>query len=221
MTEIILIRHGQSANNALPEHQRVCDPGLTDLGVEQARLTAEAMSDQPVTHLYCSPFLRSLETVRPIAQSLGMPVAVRADIFEKGGCYSGHEPGQLRGEQGMSRADLASKYPHWTLDERIAESGWWGKPYESTEDASLRAGSVVNWIERELEPRGGVHALVIHADLKRLMLAAIFQHFSAALMPMVGRLHNVGITRLEVQESSWKLSCLNATMHLPASHVSG
>lgn len=221
MTEIILIRHGQSANNALPEHQRVCDPGLTELGVSQARLTAEAMRDFPVTHLYCSPFLRSLETVRPIAQSLGMPVAIRADIFEKGGCYSGHELGKLRGEPGMSRADLADKYPHWPLDDRIADSGWWGKPYESVEAASTRARSVVDWIEREIHPLGGVHALVIHADFKRLMLSAIFQHFADSLMPIVGTLHNVGITRLEVDDRGWKLSCLNATMHLPASHVSG
>jgi 2,3-bisphosphoglycerate-dependent phosphoglycerate mutase len=220
MTEIIFIRHGQSANNALPEHLRVCDPGLTELGVEQARLTAQALREARLTHLYCSPFLRSLETARPLAETLGMPVDIRSDIFENGGCYSGHEPRKLRGEPGMSRGELATKYPQWSLDQRISEHGWWGKPYESDTEIAQRARSVVNWLEGEIAPRGGAHALVIHADFKRSLLSTIFQHFADVFMPIVGPLHNVGITRLKFRDAGWQLSCLNATTHLPASHVS-
>ena len=82
--KLLLIRHGQSANNAGPDHLRVPDPGLTAVGHEQSKLLAERLSAQPISQLYCSPFLRALETIRPLAETMGKRVNVRADIFEKG-----------------------------------------------------------------------------------------------------------------------------------------
>lgn len=41
MTQFLLVRHGQSQNNALPDNQRVCDPDLTELGRQQADRTAK------------------------------------------------------------------------------------------------------------------------------------------------------------------------------------
>ncbi len=219
MTQLVLIRHAQSANNALPEHQRVCDPGLTQLGIQQALLTATALRDTPLTHLYCSPFLRSLETARPLAEALRLPVAIRADLFEQGGCYSGHESGKERGEAGMSRGELAMKYPHWDVDQRIGEAGWWGRAYESLDQTRQRAQKVVDWIQRDIVPQRGVHAMIVHADFKRILLSVFFSAQARALIPILGPLHNVGITRLEWVDPGWRLLSLNATSHLPAAYV--
>ncbi|MEM7559434.1 MAG: histidine phosphatase family protein, partial [Planctomycetota bacterium] len=64
---ILLIRHGQSANNALPEELRVCDPGLTQNGQRQAERLAESLAEAKIDSRLCSPIFRSLETVKPVA----------------------------------------------------------------------------------------------------------------------------------------------------------
>ncbi len=72
MQSILLIRHAQSANNALPESQRVPDPGLTELGKQQAERLTAICSRYKITELYCSPFRRSLDTTRPISNCTGL-----------------------------------------------------------------------------------------------------------------------------------------------------
>ncbi|MEM9714132.1 MAG: histidine phosphatase family protein [Actinomycetota bacterium] len=68
--ELVLIRHGQ------PEWVRdglnVDDPRLTDLGHEQARLTAAALTGVDVDRLFVSPLLRAQQTAAPIAEAVGL-----------------------------------------------------------------------------------------------------------------------------------------------------
>ena len=220
MTEVLLIRHGQSANNALPSNQRIPDPGLTALGTEQARRTAQYLVDVSVTHLYCSPFTRSLETMRPIAQALQMSVSVRADLFEQGGCYSGFEPGCERGEPGLSRSQIAARYPGWQIDTAIGEDGWWGRNYESKEEATCRAESVARWMQYTIVHQGGVHVLVIHADFKRLLIAAMLGARADHLIEGLGPLRNVGISRFVWDAGIWRPDGLNITTHLPSDCIS-
>lgn len=80
--EIILVRHGQPAWTDARGHARN-DPGLTDIGHEQARLVAERLSDLPgPTELLVSTARRSLETAEPIAHALGVEPSVEEWIHE-------------------------------------------------------------------------------------------------------------------------------------------
>ncbi len=219
MTEIYLIRHGQSANNALSEEQRVCDPGLTDIGQQQAAALAAWFAAHPVDYLYCSPFLRALETARPLADTKRLPVQVRSDIFELGGCYSGHEVGKKRGEPGLGLSQLRAAYPTWQIDSSIAETGWWGRDFETWEQATARAASVAQWMTSQLTSLTGIHVLVIHADFKRLLLEAMFsqsqlaaQHIDLASVA----LYNTGISYIEFEQGQWSLGGFNSTEHLPS-----
>lgn len=91
--ELWLIRHGQSANNALEQQAgdpsgRLPDPPLTALGHEQARRLAgwAAQGDGgPVTHLYSSLTTRAVQTAAPLAGVLGLPVRGLAAAYECGG----------------------------------------------------------------------------------------------------------------------------------------
>lgn len=227
MNKILLVRHGQSANNAQEEQFRIPDPGLTEIGQLQAVALAEWLQDQPVSHLYCSPFLRSLETVRPLAAVTRLPVKVRSDLFELGGCYSGHLPGTECGEPGMGRSQLQAAYPEWDIDELIQESGWWGRDYETLEQGLLRAAQVCHWLSHEIAPLPGLHVLIIHADFKRLLLETMF---AQAVWGQRGidlsevRLFNTGATLCQFGvtgsggEASWQLLNFNATDHL-AEHL--
>lgn len=60
--ELYLIRHGQSENNARPEHLRVEDALLTELGHQQAGLAAEWIKTIGLDRLFSSPFRRALQT---------------------------------------------------------------------------------------------------------------------------------------------------------------
>jgi 2,3-bisphosphoglycerate-dependent phosphoglycerate mutase len=218
MMQVLLIRHGQSANNAQPEHLRVADPDLTELGKRQASATAAWLQTLHVDYLYCSPFLRALETARPISESKNMPVHVRADLFEQGGCYSGHEPGAERGEPGLGRSALAARYPGWHLDETISETGWWGRDYETQQQAEHRAAVVARWLSRQASSASGLHVLVIHADFKRLLVEALLGENATEQLP--GRslaavsLFNAGASSFTWEDGCWRLRCLNSTEHL-------
>ncbi len=212
---ILLIRHAESANNALPESERVPDPGLTQLGHEQARRLADGLTQFPISHLYCSPFRRSLETTQPVSLLLKLTPAIHAEIYEQGGCYSGFEPGHLRGEPGMSRAQLEKGYPGWSIDESIGTRGWnEDRDYETHQQAIQRAGRVTQWLTRQWSPTSSecMAALIIHADFKRVLISALLESDG---WPDRGQpIWNTAISHLKLVGSQWKLQTWNMAEHL-------
>ena len=166
---LLLIRHAQSENNALGDEFRVPDPDITELGIAQSKKLAFWVAKLVPTVVYCSPFLRSLETTRWIAEQIGAVPIVRQDIYEQGGCHSGYQPGRRIAQLGMNRETLSRQYVGWQLDERIHDKGWYDLDhYETTDEARKRALRVRKWYESE----SGLHssrdrvAMVIHADFK-------------------------------------------------------
>jgi len=71
-TTIIFIRHAEKA--AMPE----ADPGLSDAGVRRVTELTRQLVDADVVAgidaIYATPFLRSQETARPIADELDLPI---------------------------------------------------------------------------------------------------------------------------------------------------
>ena len=218
---ILLIRHAQSANNALPESQRVPDPGLTDLGQRQAQRLADGIKRFPVTQLYCSPFRRSLDTTRPCSEALKLTPSVDSDIYEQGGCYSGHIPGQLRGAPGMNRAELQKDYPNWAICQTIGSQGWnHGREYETEHQAIERARRVAHrltnrWLS---EFPGEMAALVIHADFKRILLIELLgtDRWDEHWQPI----YNTAVTHLERVGNRWQLAEWNSVKHLSTELIS-
>lgn len=80
--EIVLVRHAQP--DWEPDGRAVDDPGLTPLGRQQAKLTAEALSSRHFDALYVSPLVRAQETARPIADALGLEPQVQSWLRELG-----------------------------------------------------------------------------------------------------------------------------------------
>lgn len=223
MSSILLVRHAQSANNAKPQHERVCDPGITELGKRQAAATAAALDTFEVRGLYCSPFLRSLETTQAIASQLSKVPCIRHDLFEQGGCYSGYIDGQERGEPGMGRSELMQRYPGWIVDQRISDQGWWGRPYESQQQAEQRAKQVALWLEQQVVTDcDSLDVMVIHADFKRLLLVQLL----GDLWNLPGHggrwgpLFNTGMSLLKHADSGWVLLSFNAASHLARHELS-
>ncbi len=212
---ILLIRHAQSANNSLPECERVPDPGLTELGHQQAQRLADALSKFPVSQIYCSPFRRSLDTALPASEMLNIKPSINAHIYEQGGCYSGFEPGQVRGEPGMNRAQLQDAYPGWHIDDSIGPGGWnVNREYESDSECQQRAGRVASWLTKQWSPTSSDHmaAFVIHADFKRVLIGELLEtdRWPDHWQP----LWNTGLSQLVFDGSQWQLLKWNLVSHL-------
>ncbi len=230
MFQLLLIRHAQSANNALPVSQRVSDPGLTPLGHSQADALADWLCSYRPTELMCSGFRRALDTTRPIAEKLNLRPSVRWDLFEQGGCYSGYLPGQKTAASGMGVSKIQKKYGDWDIDKRISEKGWYDAcELESDAQSRARAQSVAQWIVGELVSRNPDRemryrpALVIHADFKALLLEALLcgqqtPSFFASRPYEVSEFWNASVTQLTLIGQRWKLDFWNSISHLPAQH---
>jgi broad specificity phosphatase PhoE len=74
VTRLYLIRHGQSAGNAEGRFGGHSATPLSDLGREQARLTAEALARENICAVYASDLLRTMQTAEPLAELLNIPV---------------------------------------------------------------------------------------------------------------------------------------------------
>lgn len=74
---IYLVRHGLAAAGVAD-----LDPGLAELGHEQARAAAEALRGKRATRLIVSPLRRTQETAAPIALVLGQAPELREEVAE-------------------------------------------------------------------------------------------------------------------------------------------
>jgi 2,3-bisphosphoglycerate-dependent phosphoglycerate mutase len=217
---LLLIRHAQSENNALGDAFRVPDPNITSIGVAQSRKLAGAVKKLSPSVLYCSPFLRSLETTRPIVEQTGLTPIVRQDIYEQGGCHSGYQPGKRIAQRGMGRVALATKYVGWQLDERINVDGWYDRAdYETQEEARRRAHHVKEWYESETRTHSLKDrvAMVIHADFKMRLLEAFLGN--ANVEEHFGEIVNTSISQLSLSNGRWKLDYWNTFTHLETDEV--
>ena len=221
LPSLLLIRHAQSENNALEDQYRVPDPNITELGVKQSQKLAPVVSKLNPTILYFSPFLRSLETTRWIAQRTSVVPTIRQDIYEQGGCHSGYQPGKRLAVAGMNRQTLAAKYSRWNIDDRITDQGWYDLDhYETEEEAKERAKRVRTWFESESTTHSGQDrvAMVIHADFKLRLLEAFLE--DEAIEEKLGDIINTSMTRLSRSKGRWRIDYWNVFTHLDHHEIS-
>ncbi|RYF44086.1 MAG: histidine phosphatase family protein [Comamonadaceae bacterium] len=72
MTELILIRHGETEWNRELRFQGHVDVGLNATGLEQARRLALRLSGEPAHRVYSSDLMRARQTADPVGQTLGL-----------------------------------------------------------------------------------------------------------------------------------------------------
>lgn len=119
MTRVYFVRHAQSDWRSGSDRER----GLTAAGMEDRRVVLDFLRDKPVDAFYCSPYRRSLDTVREAAEHFGLPIRTDERLREReavpgGNCrelfrrrwadFDWHEPGgeSLRSVQERNIAAL-------------------------------------------------------------------------------------------------------------------
>jgi broad specificity phosphatase PhoE len=83
---IWLVRHGNRKDFVEPEWvasaARPHDAPLSADGVVQAQDVGKRLAGEGLAHIFCSPFLRAVETAAQIAKAVGLPVKVEHGLAE-------------------------------------------------------------------------------------------------------------------------------------------
>jgi broad specificity phosphatase PhoE len=101
LTQLVLIRHGQTQWNREGRWQGQADPPLNAFGRRQAHRTARALRGGGLDRLYSSDLRRALETAHIIGAELGLAVIPEPRLREI----------NLGRWQGMLSADIEAHYP--------------------------------------------------------------------------------------------------------------
>ena len=91
--QIVFIRHGETYGNIglpTPEGFDEEDTPLTEYGLRQAQAIADYWFDGvEVACIYASPFTRTVQTIYPTAQKLGMSITLLPELIEVGSTICG------------------------------------------------------------------------------------------------------------------------------------
>lgn len=110
VTDLLVVRHGQSEWNVIGRWQGHADPPLSELGRRQAYVAAAAIG--AVDGIVSSDLLRAAETASIIAQQLGVgPVVVDERLRER-------DVGQWTG---LTRVEIDKGWPGWLEQARQPE----------------------------------------------------------------------------------------------------
>jgi broad specificity phosphatase PhoE len=101
VTELWLVRHGQTDWNLERRYQGHSDTPLNVVGLEQARLAAEALAGRSYTAIYSSDLARARVTAEIIGRRLDMVVRIDPRLREV----------NLGAWEGMVVADIQAQYP--------------------------------------------------------------------------------------------------------------
>lgn len=247
--KLYLIRHAESANNAIVTGRgdwsgRVSDPELTERGHQQAQRLAEHLTNpsaetrqHPVltgdgealsfalTHLYCSLMTRSILTAQYIAEACDVRPVAHPDIFEKGGIYEESVDGTKTGGPGPGQAYFRERFPALELPDSVGEGGWYNRDYENEELFLRRIEQVLKDIKRRHAGTEDHVAMVVHGDFIDQFLNEVTgftrrpENYQSIWEGNWG-LHNTSITRIDFLSGAEVVVYTNRLDHLPPSLLS-
>ena len=160
MTQIMLVRHGETEWNVGEIFRGRIDIGLNETGIKQTELLAEYLSHLPLEAIYSSPLKRALKTAEMIADyhKLGVEIAPGLIDFNFGEW------------QGLPHQEVKDKY-----------KGIYAKWINSPDQVKIPAGESLNDVrERALDVVNNVVAryegrvvLVSHRVVNKVLICAL------------------------------------------------
>ena len=243
--QIYFIRHGQSTNNVLWQEdgnyyfERVSDPSLTDIGVEQAKYVGKYLAQKlewpadvtmdtqnrygfGLTHLYCSLMIRAVHTGSIISSHVALPLVALPQVHEVGGVYTEelvNGESQINQEHGGTPAFYKEHFPLLRFEDPIEERGWWQGGREDVDAPLKRAQDVIAWLkERHLGTDDRV-AVVTHGGFYNYMMRAIFgiapNEPDQRKVPIWYSICNCSVSRFDFTNRRVSLAYHNRTDFLP------
>ena len=135
MTEIFLIRHGETAWNAERRLQGHLDIPLNKEGERQAAALAQALSGEAVDMIISSDLSRAASTARAVAERHGLPLHTDASLRER--CFGAFE--------GLLYDELEAHFPDAYAQWKVRD------PHARYPDGERRAETFAEFAQRAVE----------------------------------------------------------------------
>src|SRR3954471_17478121 len=203
-TNVLLVRHGQSKGNAERRFGGHTATPLSARGRNQAAATARTLKSESITAIYSSDLARAMETAKPLANMLGLPVNGTSAFRER-------DVGVM---EGLTFEDAAQQHPeqYGALLRRDFEyvlTG--GESYRQLLDRAVQKLDAT--IE---EHRGGKIAVFSHTGTICILALHLMGALDAPeLRPVWIATTNCGIKRFELHANGFmRVQAVNDTRHL-------
>lgn len=196
---VYLIRHAETAWNALGRWQGHEPLPLNDVGFRQAQALA-ASWQQPLTAIYCSDQLRACQTAEALGTALGLPQATDERLRE---CHLGIF-------QGLTRQQMRERYPDEFAQMQANYMDYCIPNGETRRALQTRAYAAFMDI---VQNNTGAIAIVTHGGTLQMLMYKLFGE-----TPELKAIHfgNTSVTTIEPDGDGWRLVELAATPHLAA-----
>ncbi len=148
MTELILIRHGETDWNRELRFQGQVDVPLNAIGHAQAQRVATQLAGELVQHLVCSDLLRTRQTAMPAAQMLGMMAINDQALREQ----------NFGVVDGMRAQDIQTQYPQAWMAWSAFDADF---AFEGGESTRSFHGRVMTALRQLADTRRGQRLLVV------------------------------------------------------------
>ena len=200
MTQIILVRHGQTPWNKDKIFRGTFDIPHNEVGQEEARLAGEWLKNETIQAAYCSPLSRARDTAEAIARHHGLEVIDLPGIID---LNYGDWQGLPLAEVKVKYADL---YRQWeTAPQTVRFPGG-----ESLEECRRRAwGAVAEVVQRH---PGQTVLLAAHRVVNKVLICA-FIGLDNSHFWRIGQ-DTTAINRFHLVGDTWHLITLNDICHL-------
>jgi probable phosphoglycerate mutase len=143
MTDVLLIRHGETAWNRVRRMQGHIDIALNDEGRRQARSLARSLQAEPPAAIYASDLQRARDTAQAVADVHRLSVQIDPALRER--CYGAFE--------GMMYDEISERYPEafvrWQSRDLHARFPAGEREAETLEEFHQRSVAVVTRLSQQ------------------------------------------------------------------------
>jgi len=200
MTEIYLIRHGQTAWNKELRFRGRVDIPLNEQGIREARAIADALRNKTIDAIYTSPLRRSIETAQPVAELLHLEIVPVQEFID---ISYGEWEGLLFSEVKIRYKDL---YRKWEESPNLIQFPR-GESLDEVRERSYFAFNDI--VRREL---GNSIVVIPHRVINKVLLCALLGLNNSYFWKIK---QDTGcINLIEYSDSGFVIAKMNDTCHL-------
>ena len=200
MTEIVIIRHGETVLNTRGVFRGRADVELNERGLEQARALSKVLSEPELDAVYSSPMARALRTAEEVAKCHGIePIVDEA--------FNNIDLGEWQGvEKSAVERDFPELWRLWRDDpDSLRIPG--GETL-----ASVRERAYLRTVELVREHEGRRFAVVSHRSVAKLLAGALMGLDAGYFWSFY--LDNAGFSIFGHQDDRFVLLKWNESCHL-------
>jgi broad specificity phosphatase PhoE len=204
VTKLYLVRHGQSAGNAEGRFGGHSPTPLSELGIRQAEITAEALAKENITAIYSSDLRRAIQTAAPLGKILDLEINATPAFRERNvGVLEGLTFDESKAAYPDDYYALVNRQVHYVITK--------GESYRQLLKRATRALNEIFY-----EHPGGRIAIFSHTGaicfMSLYLMGAIHPHTKTTPWLVTS---NCGINRFEIRgRRNIRILALNDTRHL-------